>query len=377
MVSDFLFWTATAGLGPLMSRLAEAELGASASNSLIARMLLVFTLGALAGRALAGSWSVRPKIPLNMAVFVTGLGVVCYFHPSPGFWLVGQALQGFALGLYAVSMFRLTATLIPAGQRMRGFALIGIADFLGFAFGPVISGLFYGWYEFRGTFILFLLIAGFAFIATQFLPSWKEDAAQKDAEKKPLKRKLYKQFLPLHLCLLLCLLFHIFYSRYLPIMYHTGEIAIESWFFFGYILGGISIRLGIIQKLEKLSDRRVFFLSIVFMCITAVLVGFFPMIDDSLNYAAVFTGVFYGLGFEALYIFCLTYIASNAPEASRGGVLAFVFMGFDVSNLFAGLTFGPLANYLSPQGLLLALFGVIPILLVLPIFLRQRNSSQG
>lgn len=371
MVSDFLFWSATAGLGPIMSRLAEAELDPVRSNLVIAHMLLAFTLGSLAGRALAGLWPRQPKYLIRGSIALSGLGLLHYFSHEPNVWLLGHILQGIAMGLYGISMFRLASTLIPAGERMRGFALIGMADFLGFAFGPVISGLLSGWGGFSLTFVVFLFIICGAFISSYLMPDWVSSPSQAGAKGMVVKLGRLRQFLPLHLGLLICLFFHIFYSRYLPIIYDTGAIAIESWFFSGYILGGIGIRLGLIRKLEAMPDRRVFALSIGFISLTAILVGFFPTIGAGLGLAAMFTGVFYGLGFEALYIFCLTYIANNSPEHLRGRSIAFVFMGFDLANLIAGLTFGPLANQLTPKGLGLVLLVLIPFLLSLPLFLSN------
>lgn len=376
MISDFLFWAATAGMGPIMSRLAEAHLDAVTGNLVIARMVLMFTLGALLGRATAGAWQGPPKTCLMAASTLSGLGLLTYFSNSPFIWMAGHALQGLALGLYGVNMFKLTAMLIPPGQRMRGFAMIGLADFLGFSFGPVISGLIYGVVGFSLTFVIFLSIILGALCAGFALPNLVPDNSPGPSPKK-IDFGKYLHFLPLHLCMLICLLFHIFYSRYLPITYDTGVIAVESYFFSGYMLGGLGVRLGIVQWLETLTDRRIFFIAIGFMCTTAVLVGVFPFIDSGLGVAAIFTGVFYGVGFETLYIFCLTYIAANVSERERGRILAFVFMGFDLSNLVAGSSFGPLANKLTPVGLMWVLLIFVPVLLLLPLFLKPGREFIG
>lgn len=377
MICDFLFWSATAGLGPITSRMAEAHLSEGLANLVIARMLLTFTVGALAGRFFAGWWKHHPKVPLRFSMAVSGLGLCCYLSDSTWVWLIGQSLQGFSLGLYGVSMFRFTATLIPPGKRMRGFALIGMADFLGFAFGPVLSGLLYGWIGFAATFKAFLTIIIFAMFVSRYFPAWSPGELEAGNSKFSFNLKGLGAFAPLHLALLLCLLYHIFYSRYLPVLYHTPVMAIESWFFSGYIVGGLGIRMGFIGRLEKMSDRRVFAIALVFMMITAVLVAFFPMIDRGLGVAGLLTGVFYGVGFEALYIFCLTYIASNTNEQSRGRAIAFVFMGFDISNLVAGISFGPLANSLGPNGLFLGLLAFLPLVMMLPLFLKNTGIQQS
>jgi len=374
MVSDFLFWASTAGMGPIMSRLAEANLEAATGNLIIGRMVLMFTLGALLGRAAAGAWQGAPKTCLLASIVLSGSGLLTYFSTVPMAWLVGHVMQGLALGLYGVNMFKLTAMLIPANQRMRGFAMIGLADFLGFAFGPVISGLIYGIAGFQPTFFIFLIIISGALCAGLALPNLTPSETSPSSTK-VIDLKQYLHFLPLHLCLMITLLFHIFYSRYLPITYETGAIAVESYFFSGYMLGGLGVRLGMIQWLETLSDRKVFGIAIGSMSVTAVLVGAFPFISSGLGIAAIFTGVFYGVGFEMLYIFCMAYIASNASERERGRIIAFVFMGFDLSNLIAGASFGPLANKLTPTGLMWALLLFIPVLMALPVFLKPKKAE--
>jgi len=360
-----------------MSRLSNAFLEENHSNLIIGRMLFVFTVGAFTGRIIAGTWNQHPKYPIRSSILISGVGILAYFSKDPMFWLAGQALQGFSLGLYGVSMFRFTATLIPPGQRMRGFALIGMADFLGFAFGPALSGVLFSVMGFNFSFLTFFLVIALALIASSFLPTWEPLSNEQQREVPKLALKGYFQFIPLHVALLICVLYHIFYSRYLPILYHTGTFAIESWFFTGYLLGGIGIRLGIIRRLETMADKKVFSIALALMGTTALLVTSFPFLGSNIGPGAIVTGAFYGLGFEALYIFCLSYIAANSSEKRRGKVIAFVFMGFDLSNLLAGLSFGPLANKLQANGLFILLLVFLPILILLPFWLKNTEENKA
>lgn len=373
---DFFFWIITAGSAPLMSRIAEARLHEDQANLIIARMILFFTVGSICGRYIAGRVDRQPRVSMSFACLVAALAFLLFHTGDPRLWLLGQILQGLSMGVYGVSVIALTSSLIPAQSRMRGFALVGLADFMGFAVGPILSGALGKHYSLTAVvwvfFALGLLATGMTFICPR--KGGSEGSSSKSDRKLPWQA--IKRLLPLQLTLLISLLFHVFYSRYLPILFETEILTVESLFFMGYIVGGIIFRLGFVRVMERMSLRKVFFLAILSMTLTACFVAVFPFLPQHLVSLSLLTGFLYGIGFEVLYIFCLVWTSANTTDQNRAKGVAFVFFGFDGSALFAGVAFGPLVEMLTPMGLFNWLLVLLVPYLLLPVFLREKEVNE-
>ncbi len=375
MATDFLFWTTSTGLAPLLSRMVSASLPLERSQTFISQLVLVFAGGTICGRFLAGRWRGQPKVPLIAAVALSGLAFPFYFQDRPTIWILGQGLQGLALGVYGVSVVTLISARLPPARQMRGFAQIGMADFLGVASGPVVSGLVFARWGGEAALATFLGLMVLGLLTVCLIPA----AEQKEPLEERLERRppkgTYLRFFPLMLALWISILFHIYYSRYLPLLFQRGSIPVESLFFFGYVAGGILFRLGLVQWLERQADHHAFGLALLLMSLTSLLVTILPHADLGFAYWVVLTGTCYGLGFEMLYIFCLSWTAARSRAGYRGRVFAFVFFGFDAGNLCAGLSFGLLANRFSAHGLLKILLWLIPIYLCLPLLVKRNNPA--
>jgi MFS family permease len=367
MLTDFMFWSAVVGSAPLISRLVEQEMPDSA-NQLISHFILYFTVGSLLGRFFAARMKVDPRLLVYISVGIATLATGFFLVVSEDLWKAGQVLQGLAMGMYGVSIFAINSSLIPADKRMTWFSIVAIADFLGFACGPVISGVIVQVFSIQTAVIVFLVMLGIGFINCFRFPQMgtSDDEESTGSAGKITSKQLMKAAIGLHLALFLSLLYHVFYGRYMPITFETRFLAIESLFFGGYIFGGLAYRFGGVQVMQRMTDRGKFLLSLTFMTLTALGVALFPIMGQGLEVFCVFVGMLYGMGFEALYIFSMAWVASNANKHERPKLISLIFMGFDLSSLAAGVSFGPLMVYTGTMGLFYALLLLLPLYLMLP-----------
>ncbi|MCB1051942.1 MAG: MFS transporter [Acidobacteria bacterium] len=371
LATDFLFWFSTAGMYPLLARLTHAILDPVATNQMIANMILAFTVCSLTGRFLVGRSQKAPKKSLLLGTSLGTLGFLVYFLPNPQWWLLGRAIQGFALGHYAISIITLTSMVLPSGRHFKGFALIGMADFLGFSSGPVVSGLLLHQIGGTGT----LLVFGFCMALTNWTGSKiRTEKTPQDDEtiqfvlKPPTFRKL--AFIPLAVGIFFGLLFHIFYSNYLPIMIDETQWPVETVFFAGYVLGGFGFRIKISDWFEALPGPVAYGVAIVVLASLTVGIAFWPLESPYLDSIVFASGFGYGLALEAIYIFTLAWVSQHTSLDQRSRVYAMVFSGVDISSLVAGTCFGVLANSWGPFGLQKAMLFLLPVFLVMPILVH-------
>lgn len=377
MLTDFMFWSAVVGSAPLISRLVEGSFNDQA-NMLISRFVFFFTIGALLGRLIAGRLNFSPVKLVKVSTLIATLSFGLYLLKNPLLWQFAQSFQGLAMGMYGVSIFAINSSLIPADKRMTWFSIVAIADFLGFASGPVISGMIVQFFSVQAAVWVFTLMLVVGFLNSFRFPEMGDDDNQETApESVPITSKqLKKAALGFHLAMFISLLYHVFYSRYLPITFETRWFAIESLFFGGYIFGGLAYRFGVVQAMNALGDRGRFWVSLGFMASTAIGVALFPYLGSGLEIFCVIVGVCYGLGFEALYIFSMAWVAANATGKERSKLISLVFMGFDAASLAAGLSFGPLMQYTGVMGLFYALLLLLPFYLMLPAMLPTKPLKE-
>ncbi len=378
MMTDFLVWSSSTGLYPLLSRMAKAELDEAVAYHVIAHMVLVFTVAAMFGRWVAGRLKLEAKTFVFVATVLCMLALFALFGNHPYWWYLGRGLQGFALGCYAISVMMMVSQILPAGRRMRGFALIGMADFLGFAFGPVISGLIVEAYGFRAALSCFLVLMFIAVLTSRLLPNVSAVSIAEPEE--ATQKSLPWHFLPLSAALFIGFAFHIYYGTFIPITVKTVNFPVETLFFAGYILGGLGFRLGFVKLLEKYEGAIAFAGTLFLMGFTSFMVSLWPPSHPWLDWMVVLTGVGYGLGFEALYIFSLSWVSHHTSLSNRARAFAVVFWGIDVAAVIAGLTFGGLVDGLGVLGLLQLLLWLNLAFVALPFALhalfRRRPKAQ-
>lgn len=377
MAADFIFWCMTSGMSPLMSRFAAAHTEDAVTHRLIATMILAFTAGSIMGRFMVVRFNGEPKWAMAAANLVGALAFLGYLSDHHAGWLLGQWGQGLAMGFYSVGAVNLTASLLPPDQQMRGFALVGVADFLGFSSGPVfagllVSGLGFPW-AFGFFFVLMVVGCGVSCVA----PLRHDRPADGDPKReRKVPAGMYRLFLPLTVALFISLLYHVFYARYLPLMVDTGRLPLETLFFAGYVVGGLAFRFGMVGILERLQDEVVFGLALLSMGIAAVAVAWIPGDASYLIAYVVVAGLLYGLGFELMYVFILSWVATHTRAGFRGKVYSFVFLGFDAAKVVAGLSFGALAAQLTPAGLMRGLLWLLPVYALMVWVLRRHPAPK-
>lgn len=378
IVTDFLVWSSSTGLYPLLSRMAEAEVGPEAAPEVIANMVLLFTLGAVVGRWMAGRFEFQPRTFVTIATSLCLAALLALFGPGPAWWYLARSVQGLALGCYAISVMMLMSETLPAHRRMRGFALIGMADFLGFAFGPVVSGLLvssFGFGAALSVFVAFMILALLTGRSLPHLPRNQDpEPQQPDDAKWPLR------FLPLSLALFVGFMLHLYYGAFLPITVETVRFPVETLFFAGYIAGGLGFRLGFVALLERYEGPWAFAATLLLMGATSLFVASWPETHAWLDGMVLVTGMVYGLGFEALYIFSLAWVSRHASPKSRAHAFTLVFWGIDVAAIVSGLSYGHLAHALGAKGLLHLLLYLNGLFVVLPwalgrLFAARRQDS--
>ena len=271
------------------------------------------------------------------------------------------------MGCYAISVMMLMSLVIPPHRRMRGFALVGMADFLGFSFGPVLSGLSVAKLGFSATLWLFVGLMVCAVISASKLPSHELNAEINREEGKQYPWR----FLPLAMALCVGFLFHIYYGNYLPISVATHSFPVETLFFAGYMVGGIGYRLGFVGLMERLRGYHSFALTLLLMGLTSISVSLWPENHVLLDPIVFVTGLIYGLGLEALYIFSLSWVSQHADLKERAKAFVVVFSGIDVAAVFAGLSYGAAVSAWGIPGLLRTLLISNLLLLILPFMLAR------
>lgn len=377
MLTDFMFWGAVVGSAPLISRLVEQQMPDQA-NVLISRFVFFFTLGAISGRLIAGRFDFNP-LKLTKIANAIALGAFSlYLSDHALIWYTAQSFQGLAMGMYGVSIFAINSSLIPADKRMTWFSIVAIADFLGFASGPVISGMVVQFFGIRAAIMVFLAMLVVGFINSFRFPAMGTDDLDPNSVSGFVlsSKQLRIASLGLFSAMFVSLLYHVFYSRFLPITFETRWFAIESLFFGGYIFGGLAYRFGVVQAMNALSDRGRFWVALGLMAVTAIGVGLFPYMGSGLEMACVLVGMFYGLGFEALYIFAMAWVAANATGKDRSKMISLVFMGFDAASFAAGLSFGPIMAFSGTLGLFNLMLLLLPLYLCLPLLLPAPSRQQ-
>lgn len=377
LATDFLYWLTAAGMTPLLSRMIQARLGEQQTNQMVSWMILSGTVFSLLGRFVAGRSMASPKRFLRFGTTLSTLALLLFFLENPRWWLFGRALQGFALGSYAVAILTCTSLVLPRARQFKGFAMIGMADFLGFSFGPVLSGLLQERIGYHGTLLVFLV----AVAATQWTSGRirLEPAPEEDDQAPPPPQLDFplKAFIPLSLGVFFGLLYHIFFSNYLPIQVKTTQLPVETVFFAGYVVGGIAFRIRLIDLFTRFSGPLGYGVAILALAGTVAVMAYWPLHSAHIDLWVALSGLAYGMGLEALYIFTLAWVSAHTVTERRNRAYAMVFSGIDLSSLIGGLFFGVLTNLWGIQGLQRAMLSLLPLFLALPFWIAWNFKDPG
>lgn len=336
--------------------------GMGASHFQVGMVMSAFPIGVLAFRP-AGGWLVshhgrKKTIVFGAAALTIFSGLYLVVDSLTSFFVV-RFFHGFGISAFTTASIVLISDVVPSRNRGQMMGLMGVANYLGFGFGPYFSSIIYHRFGIDFIFLFATGTAALSLVISRFILEPPREAMSAMRREKIAEAVVRRWFLVPTVFILIAALIHGLIVIFLPLLLQERAIPLDSGqFFLFFALSVLVVRI----LAGKASDHfgRGIVLAIASLLVTVSLVLLWRVNSQTTLIAAA---IFYGSGYGSQQPTLSVLIADTTNYANRSLLFSIYYATFDTGILLAGYLFGWIADWSSVS----AIFLVAVVIYILAI----------